>query len=88
MPFIDNEVLDKYCDIIIKSKGKKFDIPVIDMNEAFLKKPTMATLSNFFSGTVHISTEGYRLFLKPFIKLLKHIIFNYINSKVKSNKLF
>lgn len=82
MPFIDNEVLDKYCDII-KSKGKKFDIPVIDMNEAFLKADN-GNIKKFLQWDgIHISTEGYRLFFETVYKILEPIIFNYINSKLK-----
>ena len=77
-PFIDNEVLNKYCDVI-KEKGLKYNIPVIDMNEAFLNADG-GNIKQFLQWDgVHISTEGYSLFFNTAYSVLKPVIENLLN---------
>jgi len=70
MPFIENAVLNKYCDII-KEKSKDNGLMLIDLNKAFLEADN-GNLTRFMQWDgVHISTEGYRLFFNTVYKAIK-----------------
>lgn len=71
MPFIDNDVLDKYCDII-KEKAKKYNLPLVDMNKAFCEAGDLPSLLQW--DGLHINTNGYKLFFDVLYKTLKGLI--------------
>lgn len=78
MPFIENAVLNKYCDII-KEKAEENSLMLIDLNKAFINADN-GNLSRFMQWDgVHISTEGYMLFFDTVYKAVKPIITNKIN---------
>ncbi|GFI61338.1 hypothetical protein IMSAG049_00495 [Clostridiales bacterium] len=71
IPFIDNDVLDKYCSII-KEKAIKYGLPLVDMNKAFLDAGDLPSLLQW--DGLHISTKGYQLFFDTLYRTLKNII--------------
>ena len=73
MPFIENSVLNTYCDII-KRKAEEYGLMLIDMNKAFngAAKGDLAPLLQW--DGVHISTLGYKLFFETVYKHIKPLI--------------
>lgn len=80
MPFIENSVLDVYCDII-KEKSVKNGLKLIDMNEAFREYGRQGDLADLLQWDgIHISTEGYKLFFDTVYKTVKPVIENMLNT--------
>ena len=77
VPFIENSVLEGYCDII-KEKADKFGLPLIDMNKAFKEHGALPELLQW--DGIHISTEGYRLFFDTVYKTARPIIENMLKN--------
>lgn len=77
VPFIENSVLEGYCDII-KEKSDKFGLPLIDMNKAFKEHGALPELLQW--DGIHISTEGYRLFFDTVYKTARPIIENMLKN--------
>lgn len=73
LPFIENNVLVTYCDII-KEKAKKYNLPLIDMNKIFIKANNGNLKSLLQFDGEHISTEGYQLFFENVYKTAKPIL--------------
>ena len=78
MPFIENEVLEKYSNIVI-NKSIEYNLPLVDMNKAFKKQPKEIYKTLFQWDGVHISDEGYILFSNTIYEILKPIIEKRIN---------
>lgn len=76
MPFIENSVLDGYCEIV-KEKAEKYGLELIDMNKAFREYKNLSEL--FQWDGVHISTEGYQLFFDTVYKTVKPILNKMLN---------
>ena len=73
-PFVENSVLEKYCDIV-KEKAEKYGLPLIDMYSVFneaAKKDGLAPLLQWDGE--HISTKGYEVFFEAVYMTLKPII--------------
>ena len=70
-PFIENDVLNKYCELIRK-KAEVNALPLIDMNKAFSENGNLKSLLQW--DGVHISTEGYQLFFDTVYKTVKPLI--------------
>ncbi|MDD5944628.1 MAG: GDSL-type esterase/lipase family protein [Clostridia bacterium] len=79
MPFIENSVLVKYCELI-KEKAGKYGLPLIDMNSVFNSQPGGLKPLLQWDGQ-HISTEGYELFFNEVYKTAKPVIEDIINKK-------
>lgn len=80
MPFIENAVLNKYCDII-KEKAKENGLMLIDLNKAFINADN-GNIHRFLQWDgVHISTEGYRLFFETVYKVINPKIVELIKSE-------
>ncbi len=77
VPFIENSVLEGYCDII-KEKADKFGLSLIDMNKAFKEHGALPELLQW--DGIHISTEGYRLFFDTVYKTARPIIENMLKN--------
>ncbi len=73
MPFIENSVLEGYCEII-REKAEKNSLKLIDMNKAFKEHPPLTALLQW--DGVHISTEGYRLFFETVYETVRPVIEN------------
>ncbi len=70
MPFIENAVLNKYCDII-KEKAKENGLMLIDLNKAFLEADNGNIIQFMQWDGVHISTDGYKLFFETVYRAVK-----------------
>ncbi len=70
-PFIENDVLNKYCELIRK-KAELNALPLVDMNRAFSEKGNLKALLQW--DGVHISTEGYQLFFDTVYETVKPLI--------------
>ncbi|MEA4972261.1 MAG: GDSL-type esterase/lipase family protein [Candidatus Metalachnospira sp.] len=80
MPFIENAVLNKYCDII-KEKAEKNGLMLIDLNKAFINADN-GNIHRFMQWDgVHISSEGYRLFFETIYKVINPKIVELIKSE-------
>lgn len=79
MPFIENAVLNKYCDVI-KEKATANGLTLIDINKAFLEADN-GNINRFmqWDGT-HISTEGYKLFFDAVYSTIKNRIAKLIDN--------
>ena len=73
MPFIENSVLEGYCEII-REKAEKNSLKLSDMNKAFKEHPPLTALLQW--DGVHISTEGYRLFFETVYETVRPVIEN------------